>query len=220
MIIKQQERKQACQLRKQGLSINVIANQLGVAKSSVSNWVKDITLTDEQKLRLKQHKYNNSTFFSNRRTEYQTSGKIKAQECDYFHAMGCMLYWAEGTKRRNSVELTNADPSLLRLFIQFLNKYFNVQSSDILGYCFIHEDDLDKSESFRSFWIEQLDIEPDNMKECTVKPRGKTITRRTEHGVCKIQVCNTSIVQHIYGAIQEYGNFENKNWLWGHNLTG
>lgn len=32
-------------------------------------------------------------------------------------------------------------------------------------------------------------------------------------GTCKLVVCDTAIVQSIYGAIQEYGGFERPGWL-------
>lgn len=47
-VIKHEMREQARQLRAQGISIIQIAKQLGVSKGSVSVWVRDIHLTDEQ----------------------------------------------------------------------------------------------------------------------------------------------------------------------------
>jgi hypothetical protein len=49
MLPKPEKQKQARVLRQQGLSIRAITKQLGVAKSSVVLWVKEIELTDEQK---------------------------------------------------------------------------------------------------------------------------------------------------------------------------
>ena len=50
--MKKAERDQARELRRQGLSLGEIRRQLGVAKSSVSLWVRDIELTPEQLERL------------------------------------------------------------------------------------------------------------------------------------------------------------------------
>ena len=33
------------------------------------------------------------------------------------------------------------------------------------------------------------------------------------YGTCKLTVSSTQIVQHIYGAIQEYGGFDRPEWL-------
>ena len=36
---------------------------------------------------------------------------------------------------------------------------------------------------------------------------------RLPYGTCRVSVCRTRIVQHIYGAIQEYGGFDRPEWL-------
>jgi hypothetical protein len=33
------------------------------------------------------------------------------------------------------------------------------------------------------------------------------------YGVCTVYVHSTRVVQHIYGAIQEYGGFDEPAWL-------
>ena len=38
---------------------------------------------------------------------------------------------------------------------------------------------------------------------------------RIPYGVCTVRVCSTRLVQHIYGAIQEYAGFEEPRWLDG-----
>jgi predicted transcriptional regulator len=49
------ERDEARRLRREeGLAIRVIAEQLGVSKSSVSVWTRDIELTEEQHEQLRQ----------------------------------------------------------------------------------------------------------------------------------------------------------------------
>src|SRR5688572_3496121 len=53
-------REEARRLRQQGMAIKRIAKQLSVSQSSVSIWVRDIVLSDEQMaaLKLAQHTYN------------------------------------------------------------------------------------------------------------------------------------------------------------------
>jgi transcriptional regulator with XRE-family HTH domain len=33
------------------------------------------------------------------------------------------------------------------------------------------------------------------------------------YGTCRLKVCDTSLVQSIYGAIQEYAGFDREEWL-------
>lgn len=37
--------------------------------------------------------------------------------------------------------------------------------------------------------------------------------KKLPYGVCTLTVCSTRLVQHIYGAIQEYGGFDEPAWL-------
>jgi len=57
--MKREIREQARVLRFQGMSVRDICLTLGVAKSSISLWVRDIELTQDQveKLKQKQHLY-------------------------------------------------------------------------------------------------------------------------------------------------------------------
>ena len=36
---------------------------------------------------------------------------------------------------------------------------------------------------------------------------------RLPFGTCRLAVDSTAVVQHIYGAIQEYGGFERPAWI-------
>jgi transcriptional regulator with XRE-family HTH domain len=123
--VKTQERELARRLRREeGASIKEIARRVGVAKSSVSRWVRDIHLTPEQhaELGLRNVAYNRQMSgtwkqAANRRAErvaHQQHGRGLARLGDPLLITGCMLYWAEGGKERNRVEFTNSDPQIVR----------------------------------------------------------------------------------------------------------
>src|SRR5688572_30116451 len=117
------EREKARKLRQeQGLSIIEIAEKIGVAKSSVSTWVRDIELSPEQEAYLN---HSNTRFraytagartnrlkFRALRQQYQEEGRIKAREGNLLHAQGCMLYWAEGTKAEQELRFANSDTDM------------------------------------------------------------------------------------------------------------
>jgi transcriptional regulator with XRE-family HTH domain len=122
--LKTLERKRARQLREDGgYSIKQIAGILGVSRSSVSVWVRDIALTSEQHEALRQRNpiYNaqlagRGTTSARRRaerSEYQKHGRALARRGDATHAAGCMLFWAEGTRNQNSVRFSNSDPEMV-----------------------------------------------------------------------------------------------------------
>jgi hypothetical protein len=41
----------------------------------------------------------------------------------------------------------------------------------------------------------------------------KKRANRLPYGTCRVSVSKTQVVQHIHGAIQEYGGFERPEWL-------
>lgn len=137
MFVKPEARLEARHLREdQGLALNVIAARLGVSKSSVSRWVRDIVLTPEQQALLATRnplydaqlrgQAGRSRSARIAREHAQHHGRELARRGDPLHAKGCMLYWAEGTKKRNSVLFTNSDADMLELFLQFLRHCYGV----------------------------------------------------------------------------------------------
>ena len=59
-----------------------------------------------------------------RRAAYQKEGRAAAGAGDPLHLAGCMLYWAEGSKRRGGVRLVNSDPNMVVFFRRFLTTSF------------------------------------------------------------------------------------------------
>jgi transposase len=101
--------EEARRLRHEGMSVRRIAKQLDVSPASVSLWVRDIVLSDEQRTSLKEaqhkfrpgpHKGSETNMLKHReiRRSYQAEGRAKALERDPLHIAGCMLFWAEGKK--------------------------------------------------------------------------------------------------------------------------
>jgi hypothetical protein len=105
------ERERARTLRAQGESVKDIARALSVAPSSVSRWVRDIELTPEQRCLLLANDRGNRLGVArhnrqrarNARKASQEEGRRRARQRDPVHMAGCMLYWAEGSRSRNSV---------------------------------------------------------------------------------------------------------------------
>jgi len=222
---KEEEMRLARELRMQGWSYKQIAEEIGVSKGSVHNWCKDIKLTPEQKAANKERQIkrgkNNKGAQTNRkkalieRREYQNAGRMKARQGSHLHMIGCMLYWAEGAKyRRNNLIFANSDVKMIQVFAHFLREELNVQDDGIKVKVHCHTTNPDEIEAIENYWLNLLQLPRDNLNTTQiVKSSGKS-RNRLQYGVCTITVNNTEILQHIFGAIQEYGGFENDNWLY------
>lgn len=212
----------AIELRKNGKSYRYIAKELEVSKGSVSKWVKHIVLSEDQAKKLRQNmselKINNKgnrKFFMTKRLEWQKEGANKAKEKDSFHAFVCALYWGEGAKNRNMASITNTDKNILIQWVRFLSKYFDVDKEKIKISCACHE--KGKIKEVENYWIEILGLSNENLTKTVVynyriEQTGKKKNIH-KYGCCSVRICDTRIVQHIFGAIQEYGNFENEMWI-------
>lgn len=225
--MKAAEQKEAVRLRREdGLSVGEIAVQLKVAKSSVSRWVREVPLSEEQiaRLRDKNPLYNRQLAASGRikersrevRRQYQEAGRQKAREGDPLHIAGCMLYWAEGSKERNLIAFTNSDPNMMRYFLSFLYLCYDVRPEDVAVHIHCFDDCLPVGE-IEAYWLKMLELPASCLRKTVVNRYSRQSQRKRcgllKHGTCRIHVFRTSIVQMIYGAIQEYTGVTTENWL-------
>lgn len=133
------------------------------------------------------------------------------------HAAGCMLYWAEGSKSRNSVQFVNSDPEMVRFFAAFLRRCFNVPDEAFRIDCNLFADHLERQREIEQFWLDTLELPHSCLRKSTVnvysKYSQKKRKNRLPYGTVGVCVHSTELVQQIYGAIQEFGGFERPEWL-------
>ena len=224
---KDERRLEARRLRREhGLSLKEICVILGVSKSSASVWVRDIQLSETQIARLqdKQKAFQNQLRgaqgvrrkHEQLRRRYQAEGRETARENNHLHMAGCMLYWAEGRKRRNSLELTNSDPDMLQFYMRFLRESLGVEDGQIRLEINCYVNNGISESQIAQFWLEKLQL----TQHCLVKTQvnkqptsSRQQGRKLLYGVCTISVHNTRLVMHVLGAIQEYAGIDKTEWL-------
>jgi transposase-like protein len=212
----------AKEMRKQGVSIIKIAKALGVAKSSVSVWTRGITLTKKQRQQLLHREVSDeqalahSNTFKIRRQQFQDKGRKKVKQNDPLYIAGCMLYWGEGTKNINTCQMVNSELPMLVIFKEFLQKFFSV-SSDMLTLNINAYTDFHSEKEIEKYWLRGLRLPSTSLRSCIwnqyPSSSKKKQTKKSEYGTCTLTVCRTEVVQEIYGAIQEFGQFTNEKWL-------
>lgn len=223
--MKTDERRRARALRANGLSVREVAAAVGVAQSSASKWVRDVELTPEQRRTLDERGERGRDIARARkavharaiRRSYQEEGRRLARERGSSYAAGCMLYWAEGAKQRNTLKVTNSDPELLAFFADFLRYELGVPSARMRLYCNLFADHLEKQRDIEDFWLGQLGLDRSCLRKSTVNVYSKHSKRtrigKLPYGTSALVVNSTRIVQTIYGSIQEYGGFDRPEWL-------
>jgi transcriptional regulator with XRE-family HTH domain len=229
--VKTRERDIARKLRREeGLPINEIARRVSVSKSSVSIWVRDIELTPQQEatLRAKNPAYNrqlsgwrqNAAKHRANRVAAQESGRTLARRYEPLHLAGCMLYWAEGSKRRNQLCFSNSDPEMVRFFVAFvafLKTYFDIRDTDIKITCHLFADHIERQREVEQFWLTEADLPGESLRKSVVNVYSRSSKRKRinklPYGTCQVVVSRTWVLQSILGSIQEYAGFEREAWL-------
>ena len=202
-----------------------IAAEIGAARSTVSLWVRDIPLSEEQQAALEAA----DPVASRRRTgqlawsrmnrqarlEAQAHGRELARAGSALHQAGCMLFWAEGSKHRNNVTFTNADADMVRFFLRFLRECYAVGDDQVALSVNCHLGHGLAIEEIERWWLARLDLPATCLRAPAVNrtsSASKRVRRPLVHGTARITVNSTAIVQSIYGAIQEYAECTRPEW--------
>jgi len=134
--MKNKEKILAQNFRRKGFAIGEIAERLGVSKSSVSLWVRNTLLSDQQHNKLISRSHSQEVVEKRRiarlKNESQkrqiiidaASKEIKEIKPKELWLIGIMLYWAEGGKtQRGLVRFSNADAEMIKVMMIFLEMF-------------------------------------------------------------------------------------------------
>ena len=184
------EREQARQLRAQSWTLKEIADELGVATGSVSVWVRDVEF--KAKPRNRGHAHQKPHPLHVRKLEEIARCRAEAEtlideltERDLrMFVLG--LYAGEGSKTQGSVSMANTNPLLLRLFVTWLRREFDIDESRLRVKLYLHEGlDLEMA---TSHWSRVLDI-PQEQFRMPYRAVNDPSRRRAKH----IHGCATAL---------------------------
>ena len=204
--------------------MKVIATRLGVSPSSVHGWTADIEISDEHRARNLAHSRvafgrRWSELNRERRRHAQLEGRKRARAGNPLHEAGCMLYWAEGAKDKNGVCLANSDVNLVAFFVKFLKSSFGLGADRLTVRLNVYTNNGLSLREIEDHWLSALELPRSSLRGHTLNHFPTSSSGRRPHlfyGVCQVRVLkSTGVVQHIFGAIQEYGGFDEPRWLDG-----
>ena len=177
-LLREQER--ARELRAEAWTLDEIAAELGVSKSSVSLWVRDVEF-DPRPRRAARRRGPNAL----QRAKAEEIERLLAEgrerigrlsERDLLIA-GTALYAGEGFKTRQ-VGMANTNPAVLLLFVTWLRRCFTIDESRLKVALYLHEGlDLDAA---TVFWSSLLDIPEDRFLK-PYRARADATIRRSKH---------------------------------------
>jgi len=203
---------EAVSLRKQGLSYGQIKRQLGISKSTLSFWLKTISLTEEQRTKLytrqvgilnlgaqsQKHRREKEVALILRQAKEEVKKPIGFET---YRLFGAALYWAEGSKG-GMFQMTNSDPNLILFWVRWLKKIYKIPANKLKARLNIYPQQ--KEIDLKRFWSELTGIPLQNFGKSYVKPLSNNYkTNNLYYGTMRIEVSKSTNMRHqVYGWTQ------------------
>lgn len=168
------EKNKVLKLRQKGRSINEIVKNLGVPKSTVSQWCKDVRLTQEQIKRLTKRQESGS--YKGRMKFLERIRKERMEEIvrlrkeglkeignlnrrDLFIA-GVAMYWSEGYTYPggDQVGFTNSDPKMILFILKWLKKICKIPVEKLSFQVKINKLHKNRIRNVENYWSELMKV--------------------------------------------------------------
>ena len=221
-----ERRHEAYKLRIKGYSYLEINRELGIAKSTLSSWFRDLVLSESAQSRLRSRSrfgtealikrnkaQTHNAYRKSREIRKRAAREIAHPDREELRFIGISLYWAEGYKRArvvngrevtwHEIAFTNSDPHMIRLFVRFLEECMDIKRSEMKLVLKLF-DYLSEELSVR-FWSEASGIDIVNIRCRYVRTKStenNTSHNRLPYGVAKIQVGNSEKFHQLMGWIE------------------
>ena len=132
-------------MRAEGMTLLDIATQLGVAKSSVSLWVRDVEFTPSPRrygAQRRPHPFHEAKLAQIEQCNAEGMARVGTLSESAFLAAGVALYAGEGSKTDKTdkeVRFANTDAAMVRLFCAWLRHFFEVDETRLHVRVYLHE---------------------------------------------------------------------------------
>jgi transposase len=211
---------QARELREQGLDYEDIARELGVSKSSVSLWVRDmprpghLSYEESRKRSAEGARRYWAAEREARDARREVARTAAAAEIGSVSSRdllvaGAIAYWCEGAKRKphnpsERVIFTNSDPSLTGLFLRFLGEA-GVEPARLRFRVHIHE--TADAHAAEQFWLGVPGAEPGQFHRTVLKRHKPRTVRKNVgadyHGCLRVEVMQSAeLYRRIEGWVR------------------
>ncbi len=198
----------AITMRKTGLSIKTIENQLGIPRSTLSGWFKLIELSPAQKTKLQRDKdigwqkaqvkanewhraQKTMRLLQAKQDAIETLDKIEISDATLDLAFA-MLYFGEGSKN-GTTSLASSDPKILKFVLEVLKRNYAITKNMVR--CELHLRADQDPLQLKDYWSTELGVPLDRFRGSYIDQR--SAGRPTyEHykGVC-VLYCGSIAIQ-------------------------
>jgi hypothetical protein len=200
------ERQQARQLRRTGLPLGEIAVRLGVSKSSVSLWVRDVEFDGPVVRSARGRRRNPNALQRRKQGEIERLlkegrvriGRLSERE---FLVAGVALYAGEGAKRDGAVKFANSDPRMIAFYCAWLRRFFEIDETRLRMRLYLHQG-LDLAASV-AYWSTLTGIPPSQFqKPYRAVPDPSIRHTKHVHGCVSINYSCSATHRSIMGLVR------------------
>jgi len=204
-------KEKAVSLRKKGLSIGSIEKKLGINRSTLSGWFKNIILTEAQKEKLFQNWKNGLALAQKKGGQWHKDQGNKRRiiirsEVDKLipekildkktgELIMAAFYLAEGTKRENCFRVANSNPEILKGFVNLLRYIYQIDGSKLR--CILHLRKDQNEEQLKKYWSDLLEIPMEKFLKTQFDKRTLKATYSHYKGVCIVNYYDMALQRRI-----------------------
>jgi AcrR family transcriptional regulator len=191
-------------LRAEGRTLQDIADALGVSKSSVSLWVRDVDiepLKRRQSLNRRPHPQHVAKLAEIELCQSCAVDRVGRLSEQAFLAAGAALYAGEGSKSDGKVLFANTNPEMVAFFCAWLRRFFVIDESRLRARVYLHEGlDLDATEDH---WSRLISVPRAQFRApYRAKPDPSIRHAKHEHGCVYVYYCCSRTHREVMGLVR------------------
>lgn len=244
MIEKTKEKEKAIRLRREGRTYSEILNKIPVAKSTLSLWLKSVSLAKPQQQRITKKRLDaakrGGLVKKNKRINLYNKiiskaekevGDISSRE---LWLIGIILYWAEGSKQKEwnvsqQLQFTNSDPLMVSLYIKWLRNCLKISKKDISFSLALHENNKHRLPDIMKFWRKVSGLNMGLSDKVYFKRHNRSGFRHNlgdgYYGTARVAVLkstnlNREVAGWVRGIAKSAGSSNGRTWEFGSQYLG
>lgn len=195
-------------LRNKGYSIKEVAKVLGIAQSTSSVWLRNVSLNSKARIRLKQRhiygQYKSMETWKRKRKKREKYIKKKASlyinnlklNKEVNKLLCALLFWCEGGKEDQRVTFANSDPKMVATFLILFRSSFLVKKEKFRALIHVHE--YHNETKIKQFWSNITKIPLSQFNRSYKKPHTKKRKRPGYKGCIRITYYDTYVARELH----------------------
>lgn len=206
-------RERARELRRAGLTYTEIIAELGgdIPQPTLQGWLKDIELTTEQRVRIKQKELEGSAkgrplgaLWNRQQKEKRLQiaqgeafpiAERLSRNREALQLMAASLYVGEGAKRDDHLAFGNSDPQVIKTWMALLRGNFEIDESKFA--CQLMLSVGMPEQELKEYWSNVTGIPLKRFHKSSIKKNPGNIRREDYKGVCMVRYYSADIRRYL-----------------------